>query len=122
VTLDCSCDYDPPQVYSSRMVRARKEYRCYECRAKIAVGEQHEYAFGVSDGWTYQPRTCTHCVGIRKFVATNIPCFCWAHGNLIDDCRNIIQASYEQAADEVAGLAFGFGRLLVKAKRARSRK
>lgn len=72
------------------------------------------------DGYPYQPHTCLHCVGIRKFVATNIPCFCWAHGNLLDDCRNIIEAAYDQAADEVRGLAFGFGRLIVKAKRARS--
>jgi len=117
--IDCYCDYESPDVYSSRMVKARKEYRCYECDKKIAVGETHEYAFGVHDGYSYQPRTCSHCVGIRRFVSINIPCFCWSHGNLVDDAKNIITAAYEQAPDEVRGLAFGFGRLLVKAKRAR---
>lgn len=120
MALDCYCDYDAPEVYSSRMVTARKQYSCYECGAAIKPGERYEYAFGVQDGYPYQPHTCLHCVGIRKFVATNIPCFCWAHGNLLDDCRDIIRAAYEQAADEVRGLAFGFGRLMVKAKRARA--
>ena len=50
MSYDCSCDYDPPQVYSSRIVKGRKEYRCYECSHKIAVGEQHEYAFGLLGG------------------------------------------------------------------------
>ena len=118
--IDCYCDYDPPQVYSSRVVKARKEYRCYECHARIRVGDKHEYAFGVYDGYAYQPRTCMHCVDIRQFVVNNIPCFCWGHGNLIDDCRDIIQAAYEQAPDEVRGVAFGFGRLLVKGRRARA--
>lgn len=117
--IDCSCDYDPPEVYSSRMVRGRKEYRCYECDARIAVGEQHEYAFGVSYGYTYQPRTCANCVSIRQFVQINIPCFCWAHGNLMDDARNVIRAAYDKAPDEVRGVAFGFGRLLVKTRQAR---
>lgn len=120
MSFDCFCDYDPPEVYSSRFVRARKEYRCYECRKLIRVGERHEYAFGVLDGWTYQPRTCMGCVGIRQFVSINIPCFCWAHGNILDDARSAVQQAYEVAPDEVKGLAFGLGRLMVKAKRERA--
>lgn len=118
MALDCYCDYDPPEVYSSRIVSARKPYRCYECRALIGVGERHEYAFGVTDGYTYQPRTCLHCVGIRDFVQANIPCWCWSHGNLEDDARSIIYAAYQEAPEEVRGVAFGFGRLLVKRRRA----
>jgi hypothetical protein len=100
------------------MVRARKPHTCEECGRRINIGERYEYVFGVYDG-AFIAHTCSHCVGIRQFVQINIPCFCWAHGNLIDDCRNIIQAAYEQAPDEVKGLAFGFGRLLVKARRER---
>lgn len=120
MAIDCYCDYDPPEVYSSRIVRARKEYRCYECHKPIRVGERHEYAFGVTDGYTYQPRTCMSCVGIRQFVSINIPCFCWAHGNLLDDARDIVRAAYDEAPDEVRGLAFGLGRLMVAARRERA--
>lgn len=117
--IDCYCDYESPSVYSARMVRARKPHRCEECSRVIQVGERHEYVFGVYDGYTITPRTCSHCVGIRQFVKINIPCFCYLHGNLIDDCRETIRAAYEQAPDEVKGVAFGFGRLLVKARRER---
>lgn len=120
MALDCYCDYDRPSVYSSKIVRAKKEYQCCECFKPIRVGERHEYAFGVHDGDTYQPRTCLGCVNIRQFVSINIPCFCWAHGNLIEDAKNIVEAAYHEAPDEVRGLAFGLGRLLVASKRARA--
>lgn len=120
MSIDCSCDYDAPSVYRSDVVRARKPYHCYECGKDIAVGEQHEYVFAVWSGDVGSPRTCLSCVEIRNFVKINIPCFCWGHGNLIEDCRNAIDAAYDAARNEVQGLAFGFGRLLVKAKRARA--
>jgi hypothetical protein len=120
MALDCTCDYDPPDVYWSKMVRAKKPYRCYECSAPIAVGERHEYAFGVIYGDSYQPRTCADCTDIRRFVQNNIPCWCWAHGNMLEDAHNIIREAYAQAADEVRGVAFGFGRLLVKQRRKRA--
>ena len=118
--IDCYCDYDSPEVYSSRTVTARKSYRCCECSRAIDPGDRHEYAFGVSDGNTYQPRTCLTCVELRQFITINIPCFCWAHGNLFEDARNAVEAAYHAAADEVRGLAFGLGRRLVAAKRRRS--
>lgn len=31
MALDCYCDYDPPEVYSSRIVSARKPYRFWTC-------------------------------------------------------------------------------------------
>lgn len=119
MSIQCYCDYDSPQVYSSKIVKARKEHRCYECGRTIKAGERYESAFGVSDGDTYQPHTCGDCVDIRQFIQNNIPCFCWAHGNLFEDCFNVIEAAYEQAPDEVRGLWFGYQRLRVKARRRR---
>ena len=119
MTLDCYCDYDPPTVYRSSMQRAAKVYRCEECSARILPGEQYEYVFGVYDGYASTFRTCSDCVALRKWLRTNVPCFCWAHGNLIQDCRDTIDAAYQKAADEDRCLAVGVGRLLVKAKRNR---
>ncbi len=119
MALDCYCDYDAPQVYSSKVVRARKLYSCDECGKKIRPGEQYEYAFGVIDGYTYQPHTCMSCKRIRDFVSMNIPCWCWAHGNVLSDAREIVEAAYREAPDEVRGLAFGLGRLMVAARRER---
>jgi hypothetical protein len=117
MSIQCYCDYESPEVYSSKIVKARKEYRCEECSAVIRKGDQYEYAFGVTDGYTYQPHTCLDCVDIRQFVKNNIPCFCWAHGNLFEDCDNIIEEAYAQAPDEVRGLWFGYQRLRIKARR-----
>lgn len=117
---DCSCDYDPPTVHSAKTVTARKEHRCEECSRTIRVGERYLYAFGVWDGYPSSTYTCSHCHEIQRWVSTNLPCFCWYSGTMISDAREAIQEAYFRARDEVQGLAFGFGRLLVKAKRARA--
>lgn len=118
--INCSCDYDMPSVWRSSTPRTRKIRQCEECGCKILPGEKYEYVFGVWEGHASSFSTCVDCVGIRVWVKTNIPCFCWGHGNLIEDCRNVIEEAYFQARDEVKGLAFGFGRLLVKARRKRA--
>jgi hypothetical protein len=43
----------------------------------------------------------------------NVPCFCWAHGNMIEDARSTAQSAHEQAGDEVAGLRFGLLRRII---------
>ncbi len=120
MSYDCSCDYDAPTVFRSSIVRAKKEHRCDECSALIRVGEQYQYVFGVWDGYPSSQYVCEHCRDIRTFVKNNIPCFCWCYGSMLDDAKEAIQEAYIRAGDEVRGVAFGFGRLLVKAKRARS--
>lgn len=119
MAIECYCDGDPATVYRSKTVTARKEHQCYECGRKIRAGERYLYAFGVWDGYAITHHTCSHCEEIQTFVEINIPCFCWQYGNMLEDAREIIHRAYQEAADEVRGLAFGFGRLLVKAKRAR---
>lgn len=64
-------------------------------------------------------RTCADCLELRQWVGNNLPCFCWAHGNLLDDCISGIESAYDRARDEVRGLRFGFLRLRVKHKRQR---
>lgn len=111
--MDCYCDYEPAQVYRSDTRKARKQYRCYECGGIILPSEVHEYHFGVFCGDPFTGRTCSRCVAIREWMQINVPCFCWAHGNMIDDARTTAQDAYEQAGDEVAGLRFGLLRRIV---------
>lgn len=120
MSLDCYCDYDPPSVFSDKIVKARKPHRCDECCREIRTGEQYLYAFGVWDGYASSWHTCSHCREIQKFVSINIPCFCWTYGNMLEDAEEAISEAYYRAADEVRGLRFGFGRLLVKAKHAKA--
>jgi hypothetical protein len=109
---DCYCDYEPCEVYSARVARARKAYRCEECRAEIVPGEHYERAFGISYGMTFEAFTCARCCDLRQWVKNNVPCTCWAHGNLHEDLRNSVEAAASRAPDETRGLRFGFLRRL----------
>lgn len=115
--LDCYCDYEPAQIYRANIRRARKQHRCDECSGLIVVGEQYEYVFGIWDGMPNSCKTCARCVAIRRFVANNLPCFCWAHGEMLDDARDAIEDAYQRAPDEVRGLAVGYLRLVIARKR-----
>src|SRR5271154_24336 len=64
----CDLDYDDgdaPSVWSERLQKARKPYRCVCCHAPIAVGEQYLYHFSVSDGLAWTERMCKACDEIR---------------------------------------------------------
>lgn len=113
MSIDCYCDYDPPQWHHSKVVTARKQHRCEECRCIIHAGERYEYVAGSWDGCVSQFRTCKRCLEIRCYVQDMVPCFCWAHSNLHEDARNAI----EEYAHELPGLWFGWARRQVTATR-----
>jgi hypothetical protein len=104
---ECYCDYDAPKVYRATIRRARKEHTCEECGRKINPKEKYEHVFGV---WEYVGnfKTCDRCTTLRQWVKNNIPCFCWAHGNMIDDAEEAVKEATWRAGDEVNGLWFGF--------------
>ena len=106
----CDCNFDLPRVYRRETVRARKQYRCYECGIAICVGERHEAVTALYDDCWQQIRTCLDCVESRKFVMQATNCNCWLHGGLFEE----ITCAFEDwhAADR-----FGIGRRLVKFKR-----
>lgn len=108
MSLDCFCDYDPADVYSSRIQMARKDYHCAECGSGIKAGERYEYVFGVWDGINSTFRTCERCYDLRMWVKNNVPCFCWAHGSMLNDARDAVEAAADRAPQETVGLRFGF--------------
>lgn len=71
-------------------------------------GETYERVFGVWEGNASRFRTCQKCVDLRQWVKNNVPCFCWAHGSMIDDAKEAIEAACERASEETRGLRFGF--------------
>lgn len=117
--MDCYCDFDPPSVFRSAKHKARKTYRCYECRHPIVPGDLYEYSWGIWDGEPSEHHICSDCLELREFVKVNIPCFCWTYGGLKDSIREAIEYAYETARDEVRGFAFSVGRLVIKQRRRR---
>lgn len=106
--MDCYCDYDPPE-FASRAVRAaRKPHRCEECGGPIQPGERYESVAGKWDGIFTEFKTCERCFDIRQWVQNNVPCFCWAYGNMIEDAGTAIVDAVSRAPAETVGLRFGF--------------
>jgi hypothetical protein len=114
VSIDCFCDYNVPEFYIKEIRRARKEHKCYECRGRILPGEKYEYVRGKWEGEMDSFKTCQHCVDLKTWTNNNVPCLCWAHGNIQDDCREAIEDACYRAPNETVGLRFGFLRRVVK--------
>lgn len=100
---NCYCDFDAPSVYVTTTVKAKKEHKCNECDRKIIKGQSYERTFGVWEGHVHVYKTCQRCTDLRDFVKSHIPCLCWMHGQLYDDC---VDAAKDYAR-EAPGLLFG---------------
>lgn len=79
-----TADYDGSTEFCRESThRARKEYRCCECRDVIAVGAKYEYVSGKFEGEFYTLKTCLLCVEIRHAFY----CGGWMLETLWDDMR-----------------------------------
>lgn len=105
--VTCYCDTDGLPTVSHRDKRkARKEHRCYECGCKIAPGETYEVVSGLYDGQWETFKTCPDCVELRDAL-TEMDCFCWYHGSLLDDIQNqFLEAKFSP------GLRFNYLRIV----------
>lgn len=116
MSADCYCDYDPAEFYSASTPTARKEHRCDECGHAISPGEAYERVGAKWEGSVTVFKTCSRCIALRDHLKAHAPCFCWAHGNLLDDAITEWQHLEHDAAG--SGLAFELGRMAVAIKRA----
>ena len=112
----CFCDYETPEFYDRRQHAARMPHKCSECGKRIAPGESYERAIGKWDGDVGVFKTCCRCVALRECIKAHVPCFCWAHGNLLEDCRSEVDNLPAEAYG--TGLLFELGRLAVAIRRA----
>lgn len=116
MTYECSCDYDPPEWHRKTNVkRAGKQHRCEECGRKIAVGEPYERVTGQWYGTIYTFATCPQCVALREWAVISVPCFCWAHGSLLDDVREMVG----EVRHDVPGFVMEWGRRMIAIRRAK---
>ena len=120
MSYDCYCDGETPTVYEQTDHIARKEHKCSECSGVIEKHEPYERTFGVwpsVDGLEVF-KTCIRCLALREFVQTNVKCFCWNHGNMIQDA--IDEAQNSGTGQQLgSGLLFGAYRRFVLIRRHR---
>lgn len=114
MTMDCYCDYEPADFYTSKVRTARKRHKCSECAGHILPGERYEIVHAKWEGEIDTFKTCGQCVDIRTWTQNNIPCLCWAHSNLIADCIEAVEAARDRAPKETIGLRFGLLRRIAK--------
>lgn len=52
-------------LHRERIVTARKEHACCECKGIIKPNEKYEYVFMISEGEPYVAKTCLPCKELR---------------------------------------------------------
>src|SRR5690242_12524167 len=62
-------DGDHAVIQERSRPKARKQYRCYECRGVILPGETHQYLKSLYEGSWDVVRTCLKCEAVREFIA-----------------------------------------------------
>lgn len=113
----CYCDPgETPAFYGKSTPKARASHKCTECGRLIAPGESYERVTGKWDGRLDTFKTCCRCVALRTHIQAHVPCFCWEHGNLLENFRDEVENL--PAAAYGSGLLFEIGRLAVAIKRA----
>jgi hypothetical protein len=105
---ECYCDFDDVAVFyeAKDVARARKLYFCHECSRAIFPGESYERVYGIwptIDGPDVM-RTCAWCMELKEWIQAHVPCFCFAHGYLIEGAGEAV----EEYAHETDGLRFGY--------------
>jgi len=69
VNCDCSVDsydFETPDFFREETPKARKPYKCCECREEIKPGQKYHKAVGVWGGEFQTWRTCAPCHAIRE--------------------------------------------------------
>lgn len=119
--MNCFCDYEQPDVYISKIVKAKKSHYCCECNVEILSKQKYEYVKILFEGKWRHFHTCLNCIELKNFTINNIPRSCISHGNLIEDCKDSIEDAITRAPEETKGLWFGFLKKLYKIKLAKNR-
>lgn len=87
------CEYlydNGPTIYDSRLVVARRDHKCCECRQPIKKGEVYERVKGLWDGSWSNFKTCLSCYDVwQRIHHEEIDTCDYGHGSLrqlIVDC------------------------------------
>lgn len=91
---------ETPTVFNAKAVRARNCYQCVECGGPIAVGEFHEYVFGVWEGRAATIRTCEPCFEIREQLREDMLPVSPGSGRFVHEI--VCALAYGRLAEELA--------------------
>lgn len=92
-----------PKVFRQKVVTARKQHSCCECRRTIHVGTEYEYTFGVWDT-PDSFKTCMECLELRKEfmckmdeVDTQVVwVFTQLFATILEECSEYFKEDYDE--------------------------
>jgi hypothetical protein len=85
--MSCYCDYDPAIIWNERCYKARKQYKCCECKNVIEVGEDYIDIAALSEGKWEHMKMCEYCRHDWKVVTD--AGHCYLVGNLAECWEDI---------------------------------
>jgi hypothetical protein len=85
VCIDMCSDVEN-EFYVAKVIKARKEHKCCECKRVILPGEGYERSAGKSDGDMWNYATCPECLAVREVFV----CGGWYFGCLWDSMEEAI--------------------------------
>jgi hypothetical protein len=96
---------DRCSIWNETYRKARKPYRCGECRRDIAVGERYVYLWALGEDGPFTARWCIHCDVAKEWLWKNC-------GGSIVSCikEDIEQHVEEYNRMDLARLAVGMRR------------
>lgn len=83
----CYCDYGPAELATETIHKARKDYKCDECRRIITRGERYQYHSLLFDGSWNAYRWCLHCAAAQGIASDLADCHCWLYTEVWQDLR-----------------------------------
>lgn len=95
----CGCQIEQdcdggPSLFTEKILKARKQHKCCECKEVIQPGESYERVKGLWEGVWQKYDTCMHCLSLRKVF------FCgYTYGEVLWDLEEHIRESGGEVLD-----------------------
>lgn len=100
-------DIDSCDVYNAKIYRARKQYKCSECRRAIEIAENYKRIFLVYDGDAVTTFACEHCIVAQDWLLRE------CHGFLTQGVLQDIEEHFEAAGMGEKLPGFWLGRIVL---------
>jgi hypothetical protein len=81
------------EFFVQKVVKARKQHKCVECRRGIKIGERYENSSGKYDDCFFRDHTCLICAEIREAFV----CGSFTFGELYPSIKEVMFPVWEES-------------------------
>lgn len=87
--MSCFCDYERPEIYKQKEVKAKKNHECCECGGTIKKGTHYTMTSGLWDSNFWNFKTCCFCTDLQNSLLASNRCI--SHGGLAYDYEEYLE-------------------------------